>query len=112
VYSPDEAQCGSTPGGGCQVAVATATCPAGSVAIGGGFAVTVPDDFVSFSAASAPNEWTAIATNLDAAAQTLNAFAVCASGPGIKTSGATDVTERLGSIEAALADARAKLSRR
>jgi hypothetical protein len=80
---PAAAQCADG-GGGCQVARSDATCPSGSLVVGGGFASSSIDDITLFSEQSAPNVWTVIAENLYTGTNTIQAQAVCAVGPGAR----------------------------
>ena len=77
-------QC-STGGGGCQVALSTATCPAGSFAVGGGFNASTPNNVVAY-AKRGVSTYAVIATNYSSTSATLTAQVVCASGAGVSAS--------------------------
>lgn len=80
---PAAGQCGNG-GGACQVASATATCPAGSIAIGGGFAASTPDNVVAWAKRGpSPAQYSIIATNFWPSGASVVAHVVCASGPGV-----------------------------
>jgi hypothetical protein len=82
---PAAAQCASG-GGACQVAQSDAICPSGSVVIGGGF-VSGNDANITLAAArTAATKYSVVAENFNAASNTIQAQAVCASGPGISAS--------------------------
>jgi hypothetical protein len=108
---PAAGQCGNG-GGACQVASATATCPAGSVAIGGGFGASTPDNVVGY-AKRGPSaaQYSVIATNFWPSGATVVAHVVCASGPGVSAFRLGELgTAR--DISAKVAELRAKLEAR
>lgn len=71
----------TVPAGVGQVAQALATCPAGWIVTGGGFASN--DALFVYNSSLAGNGWQAYARNSTAAAQLLNSYAVCVTGvPG------------------------------
>lgn len=106
VDGPAGFQCANG-GGGCQVASSTATCPAGTVAVGGGFNADTPDNVVGY-AKRGPNSYAVIATNFWSTSGSVTAQVICASGPGVtaaraKTSALTrEVAARVERLRAQL----------
>ena len=76
VLGPQEAQCASG-GGGCQVATSIATCPSGTVAIGGGYTMGTPDNGAVLTQVSGTNGYRVDAVNFWATASWVQARAVC-----------------------------------
>jgi hypothetical protein len=109
--------CGSSTD--CAVATSTATCPSGSVAVGGGYAATGLV-VVPYSQANTATSYSAIGANLSAvfapsatASATLTAHAICARGPGCRSRGrcvgdAHTVHPRSGAARSALPGAAAE----
>src|SRR5262245_55630424 len=104
--------CGSSVS--CAIGTSTATCPSGSVVIGGGYKA---DGLVivAYSQANTSTSYSAIGANLEAVfapgtdSATLNAQAICASGPGATAA----LTRSAGSADSpatALAHLRAAMS--
>ena len=89
IQGPAASQC-AVGGGACQVATSTASCPAGTAVISGGYTASVIDNVVESSvpgrSASGTNEWNVVAENQGAFAGDVTAWAVCVSGPGVASS--------------------------
>lgn len=81
VDGPAGFQCANG-GGGCQVASSTAACPAGMVAVGGGFNADTPDNVVSYAKRGATS-YGVVATNFWSSSGSVTAQVICASGPGV-----------------------------
>jgi hypothetical protein len=110
VDSAPAAMC-AAPGGGCQVAGPFATCPAGSVVVGGGWESDSIDLIVPYAKHPTPgSNYSVIAINYDTAAHTIKAHAICASGPGA-TAASTLEPATTASFEKALRNARRQLGR-
>lgn len=92
VDGPASFQCADG-GGGCQVASATASCPAGTVAVGGGFNADTPDNVVTY-AKRGPASYAVIATNYWSTSANLTAQVICASGPGVTAASSRDAAFR------------------
>ena len=69
-------------GGGCQVANSTATCPAGSVVVGGGYVSSSIDVVIPYAQRVTGTTFGVIAINYAGTPETITAQAICASGPG------------------------------
>jgi len=69
-------QCASG-GGACERATATATCPTGNVAIGGGYTTTTPENFVLLQALSNVRTFTVFAANRSSTQTTIQAIVYC-----------------------------------
>lgn len=96
-------------GGACQVASSTATCPAGSVVVGGGWVTSSTDLVVSFAQRTGGTTYGVIGINYTATPETVTAQAICAVGPGVSVTGATRPGSA--SFEKALAHARSQTGR-
>jgi hypothetical protein len=90
------------------VASSTATCPAGSYVVGGGYATSAPADIVAYSARVTTTTFGVIAVNYFPTTATVQAQAICASGPGIQASRVPDGSP--GELQAQLDRFRAKLA--
>ena len=75
-------------GGGCQVGSSTATCPAGTVALGGGWTSDSIDLTVPFAARTGGTTFGVVGINYYATASSITAQAICATGPGVSSAGA------------------------
>jgi hypothetical protein len=95
VAGPAGAMCANG-GGGCQVASSTATCPAGTVALGGGYTSDSPDLVVPFTARTGGTTFGVIGINYDAMARSITAQAICATGPGVSSAGAAQAQQSFG----------------
>jgi len=82
---PAAAQCASG-GGACQIAQSDAICPSGSVVIAGGFVSAADANITLGAAKTAANKYTVIAENLSSGSNSIQAQAICVSGPGISAS--------------------------
>jgi hypothetical protein len=96
-------------GGACQVAGSTATCPAGSVVVGGGWVTGSTDIVVPFAQRTGGTTYGVIAINYSGGSETITAQAICAVGPGVSAAGATQAGGA--SFEKALAHARSQTGR-
>ena len=67
-------------GGGCQAAIATASCPSDMVAIGGGYVTGTPNDVVAAARVSAATAYRVDAVNYWAAPSWVQAYVVCMRG--------------------------------
>jgi hypothetical protein len=65
---------------------ALATCPAGSIVTGGGYATSLDKSLLVYNSSMSGNGWQVYATNENGPSQPLNAYAICLSG----TSGKVD----------------------
>jgi hypothetical protein len=74
-------------GGACQVGSSEATCPDGTVALGGGYTSDSPDLTVPFTAVTGETTYGVIGINYDASARSIVAQAICAAGPGVSSAG-------------------------
>ncbi|MBM3151581.1 MAG: hypothetical protein FJZ96_05150 [Chloroflexi bacterium] len=72
----------SVPAGG--VKQALATCPAGSVVTGGGYASSA-DNLQVYNSSKSGNGWQAYAENLSGSSQLFNAYAICLTATGAVT---------------------------
>ena len=97
-------------GGPCVVAGPFATCPAGSVVVGGGWESDSIDLVVPYAKRTAASNYSVIAINYDTAAHTIKAHAICASGPGA-TAASTLEPATTSSFGKALRNARRELAR-
>lgn len=77
IDGPATTLCGNG-GGACQDASSTATCPAGSVVVGGGSKVTSIDVRVTSARADSDTSYTVAATSRSSTEQTVQAQAICA----------------------------------
>jgi hypothetical protein len=91
VAGPAAAMCANG-GGGCQVGSSTATCPTGTVALGGGWTSDSIDVVVPFAARTGGSTYGVIGINYDATARSITAQAVCATGPGVSSAAAATAT--------------------
>jgi hypothetical protein len=83
VAGPAAGQCANG-GGECQVATSTATCPAGTISVGGGYVTGTPLDVVAFARRGpAASQFTVIAANFWNTGSSVTALATCAAGPGV-----------------------------
>ena len=105
---PAGAMC-AFPGGACQVGSSTATCPTGSVVVGGGWNADSPDVVVPFAARTGGTTYGVIGINYDATGRSIVAQAICAVGPGV--SAAANTQTGGASFEKALSDARSRMGR-
>jgi hypothetical protein len=106
---PAGAMC-AFPGGACQVGSSTATCPAGSVVVGGGWTSDSPDVVVPFAARTGGTTYGVIGVNFDSSSgRSITAQAICAVGPGVSAAANTQVGGA--SFEKALSDARGRMGR-
>jgi len=96
-------------GGACQVAGSTASCPAGSVVVGGGWVTSSTDLVVSFAQRTGGTTYGVIGINYSATPETVTAQAICAVGPGVSAAGATRPGSA--SFEKALTHARGQAGR-
>jgi hypothetical protein len=104
---PASYQC-AYPGGACQVASSTATCPAGSYVVGTGFEASTAEDIVVYAKRVTTTSVGVIAVNWSSISGTIAAQAICASGPGIQAAGAAqgsgsaeEMAERLQEVKRA-----------
>jgi hypothetical protein len=97
-------------GGACQVGSSTATCPAGSVVVGGGWTSDSVTVTVPFSARTGGTTYGVIGINYDASARSITAQAICAVGPGVQ-SAAASTQAGSASFEKALASAKNQTAR-
>jgi hypothetical protein len=74
-------------GGACQVGSSEATCPAGTVALGGGYTSDSVDLVIPFTARTGGTTYGVIGINYDASARSITAQAICAAGPGVSSAG-------------------------
>jgi hypothetical protein len=88
-------------GGACQVGSSTATCPAGSVVVGGGWTSDSVTVTVPFAARTGGTTYGVIGINYDSAGRSITAQAICAVGPGVSAAAATQAGSA--SFESALA---------
>jgi hypothetical protein len=88
-------------GGACQVGSSTATCPAGSVVVGGGWTSDSVTVTVPFAARTGGTTYGVIGINYDSAGRSITAQAICAVGPGVSAAAATQASSA--SFESALA---------
>jgi hypothetical protein len=95
-------------GGGCQVAASTATCPAGSYVVGGGFDGSTPGEGIVYAKRVSPTSYGVIAVNFWPTDGTITAQAICASGSGIQ---ATGLFGSPAQFAAKLSEVRAQLAR-
>lgn len=96
-------------GGGCQVGSSVATCPSGSVVVGGGWTSDSVDVTVPFATRTAGNTWGVIAINYEGNARSIVAHAICAAGPGVSAAGAV-ATATQQSLDPTLSRIKARLS--
>jgi hypothetical protein len=96
-------------GGACQVGSSTASCPAGSVVVGGGWVTSSTDLVVSFAARTGGTTYGVIGINYTATPETVTAQAICAVGPGVSAAAATQSGSA--AFETALAHARSQTGR-
>jgi len=97
-------------GGACQVGSSTATCPAGSVVVGGGWTSDSVTVTVPFAARTGGTTYGVIGINYDSADRSITAQAICAVGPGIQSAASTTQVSRT-SFEKALASAKNQAGR-
>jgi hypothetical protein len=90
-------------GGACQIQAATVTCPAGTVATGGGWVGSSPNLHVPVARAGG-NVYGVIGVNLDTASSTIAAQAVCVTGTAAAPAAAAEA------VRTALARPRATLA--
>ena len=96
-------------GGACQVGSSTATCPAGSVVVGGGWTSDSVTVTVPFAARTGGTTYGVIGINYDPADRSITAQAICAVGPGVSTAAATQAGSA--SFERSLAHAKNQAGR-
>jgi hypothetical protein len=96
-------------GAACQVGSSTATCPAGSVVVGGGWTSDSVTVTVPFAARTGGTTYGVIGINYDPADRSITAQAICAVGPGVSTAAATQAGSA--SFERALALAKNQAGR-
>jgi hypothetical protein len=96
-------------GGTCQVASSTATCPNGSVVVGGGWGASSTDIVVPFAQRTGGTAYGVIGINYSGGSETITAQAICAVGPGVSSAGATQASGA--SFDKALAHARDQTGR-
>jgi hypothetical protein len=96
-------------GGACQVGSSTATCPAGSVVVGGGWTSDSVTVTVPFAARTGGTTYGVIGINYDSAGRSITAQAICAVGPGVSAAAATQAGSA--SFERALAHAKTQAGR-
>jgi hypothetical protein len=96
-------------GAACQVGSSTATCPAGSVIVGGGWTSDSVTVSVPFAARTGGTTYGVIGINYDPAARSITAQAICAVGPGVSSSAATQAGSS--SFERAVAQAKNQAGR-
>jgi hypothetical protein len=83
-------------GGACQVGSSTATCPAGTVVLGGGYTSDSTNLSVPFTARTSGTTFDVIGINYDASARSITAQAICATGPGVSSAGAAQAQQSFG----------------
>jgi hypothetical protein len=88
VTSPPVAYC-SASGGACSVATATASCPTGSVVVGG--AAAANSTYTPISTIASATSYAAVSNDDGPFTGQLTATAICASGPGVQAA-ASDVS--------------------
>ena len=96
-------------GGACQVGSSTATCPAGSVVVGGGWTSDSVTVTVPFAARTGGTTYGVIGINYDPADRSITAQAICAVGPGVSAAAATQAGSA--SFERAFAHAKNQAGR-
>jgi hypothetical protein len=94
--------------GGCEVASSTATCPAGTYVVGGGFQGSTPGDTIVYARRVSTSAYGVIAVNFWDTPATISAQAICAGGQGIQPSG---LQVSAAEFKAKLAELRAQLAR-
>jgi hypothetical protein len=109
IDGPAAAMC-AVGGGGCQVAGSTATCPTGSVVVGGGWKSDSVLLSVSFAARTGGTTYGVIGINDTGIAASITAQAICAVGPGVQSAAATTRASSA-SFEKALATAKNQADR-
>lgn len=100
VDGPASPQCANG-SGGCQVASSNATCPAGSFVVGGGFDASGIDQVVGYAKRVSGTTFGVIAINYSSTPETVQAQAICASGPGLAATARVargSVAEMLGKL--------------
>jgi hypothetical protein len=97
-------------GGACQVASSTATCPAGSVVVGGGWTSDSVTVAVPFAARTGGTTYGVIGINFDSANRSITAQAICAVGPGVQSAAASTQASSA-SFQKALASAKNQTAR-
>ena len=97
-------------GGACQVGSSTATCPAGSVVVGGGWTSDSVTVTVPFAARTGGTTYGVIGISYDPADRSITAQAICAVGPGVQSAAVTTQAGRA-SFEKALASAKNQAGR-
>ena len=97
-------------GGACQVASSTATCPTGSVVVGGGWVSDSVTVAVPFAARTGGTTYGVIGINFDSVGRSITAQAICAVGPGVQAA-ATTTRASSASFEKALATAKTQAAR-
>jgi hypothetical protein len=80
-------------GGSCQVGTSVATCPTGSVVVGGGYSTSSTDVVVSYLQRTSGTTYNVIAINYTGTPETIAAQAVCAFGPGVGPSLRSDAAQ-------------------
>jgi hypothetical protein len=106
---PSGAMC-AMGGGGCQVASSTATCPTGSVVVGGGWTSDAISVVVPVAARTGGTTYGVIGINYDPAGRSITAQAICAVGPGVQ-SAAASMQAGSAPFEKALANAKNQAAR-
>jgi hypothetical protein len=102
-------------GSGSGVQTATATCPAGAFATGGGYNSAGIDNLIEY-AKSSPTSYSVIAVNFSNTATTISAHVICAAGSGLtgtlarSSSAPPEVLKRAQQLRAQLAS-RARAAR-
>jgi hypothetical protein len=97
-------------GGGCQVAGPFASCPSGSLAVGGGWESDSIDLVVPYAKRTATPNYSVIAINYDSAPRTIKAHVICAVGPAATIAAESSATARR-AFDKALSRTKAELSR-
>lgn len=97
-------------GGTCQVGSSTATCPTGSVVVGGGWVSDSVTAAVPFAARTGGTTYGVIGINFDPEGRSITAQAICAVGPGVQTA-STTTRANSASFERALAAAKSQVDR-
>ena len=109
VNGPAGPMCGNG-GGACQVGSSTATCPTGSVVVGGGWTSDSVTVTVPFAARTGGTTYGVIGISYDPADRSITAQAICAVGPGVQSAAVTTQAGRA-SFEKALASAKNQAGR-
>jgi hypothetical protein len=81
-------------GGACQVGQSDATCAAGSRVVGGAFSASTPDNETVYTQIISATTYRVISVNYFPSAATIQAQAVCVSGPGVRAFAAQGSAEQ------------------